>query len=218
LWTYGCLVAFLAVVAVVVRFVPAGPLAGALSWKIIVPFSAAGLLGLYLTGRARFPQMWDANVSARARFVAPSLVGAGFGLLTALHAWLRPGGDGPVTPFPVSVLVFVAGGILLETLLRLFGVTTLTAAIGVFGSRAREIGFWLAAVGASLYEPLPFLPQVVHDGQVSWSPALVALTLFAFNLTAAFFLRRAGFLAALSERWGEYLVWHVIGQGLLGLR
>lgn len=38
---------------------------------------------------------------------------------------------------------------------------------------------------------------------------------FAFNLTQAYFFRQYGFLAALSVRLGDYLVWHIIYGNLI---
>ena len=46
---------------------------------------------------------------------------------------------------------------------------------------------------------------------------IVAIQLLLFNLAGAWFYKKAGFIAALSMRWGEYLVWHVIAQSLFGL-
>ena len=209
---YAGLIAFLVLAAVVVRFVPAGPLANALNFPVIASMAVAGLIGVFLVDRAGFPRMIDERVTRKWRVVIPSLTGAAFGAITIVHAKIVPGG-GPVTPFPVAILVFAAGAILLEIMLRLFGVTIPTALLGLFGPRARIAGFWIAAVLTSLYEPMPFLGH-----GMGWSAALIAARLFAFNLIAAIFYRRAGFLAPLSERWSEYLIWHIVGQALLGLR
>lgn len=187
-------------------------------WSIVLPVVAAGLAGVFLTHRIGVPEMLDLRVSGRQRFVIPALAGAGFGLVTAVEAWLRPG-DSEVLPVLGSLVIFGVGAILVETLLRLFGTTVLAAFLGLFSRNAgASWPFWTAASLAALFEPLPFLLEAWRNPAVWGWPALVAVQLFLFNLVGAWFYRRSGFLAALSTRWGEYLVWHVIGQSLLGLR
>ncbi|HJW96348.1 MAG TPA: hypothetical protein VJ901_22250, partial [Thermoanaerobaculia bacterium] len=160
------------------------------------------------------PAVLDPNVTARWRFAVPGIAGVAFGFMTVLHSLLAPGHT-PVTPFPISILVFAAGGIMLEVLLRLVGITVPTALFGTLGPKARTAAFWVAAVVTSLYEPLPFIFDAVHGHA---SPLLIALRLFLFNLTGALFYRKAGLLSALSERWAEYGVWHIIGQSLFKLQ
>ena len=199
--TFAIFVVFLLLMCVAVHFFDAGPLASQFKWPIVVIVCAAAGVGLILTRRARIPEMWE-----RPRFFLPVAIGALFGMVTAIHAALRPG-HGPITPFPASLLVFTAGGLLIELMLRQFALTTLAA---VFPNDAT---FWIAATITSLYEPLPF----ITGGSVTMSSVLVAVRLLAFNLVAAGLYRRFGFLAALSERYGEYAVWHIIGQSFLGL-
>lgn len=219
LLTYLVLAVAVAAVGVLVRFVPAGPLAGVFSWGIIGGFLGLGLVGVLAGRTAGIPEMWSDAVSASMRFGYPAAVGALFGLATLIDATLRPG-DGEVTPFPISVPVFAAGAVLLEALLRLCVLTTTlwilrrTVARQSTGSWA----FWAAAVLAALYEPLPFLKDPSGQWASEWATVLVAVRLFLFNLAGAWYFRRAGFLAALSVRWAEYAVWHVVGQSLLGVR
>lgn len=212
------LVACLLGATAVFQLLDAGGLTAAFQWSIVLAAAAAGLAGVFLAGRIGVPEMLDPLGSARQRFVTPALAGAGFGLVTAVEAWLRPG-DGDVLPFPLSLLVFGAGAILVEFILRLSGTSILAALFGLFSRTAgTSWPFWTAAGLAALYEPLPFLLEAWRNPTAWWWPALVAFQLLLFNLAGAWFYRRSGFLAALSMRWGEYLVWHIIGQSFLGLR
>jgi uncharacterized integral membrane protein len=216
--TYMVLVACLVAAAGIVQTQDPNGVTAAFQWPIVLSVVAAGLAGVFLAGRIGVPEMLDPRVSARRRFVTPVLVGSGFGLVTAVEAWLRPG-DGEVIPFPGSLLVFGAGAILVEVMLRLFGISVLAALFGLFSrSTGASWPFWTAASLAALYEPLPFLLEAWRNPAAWEWPAIVAFQLLLFNLVGAWFYRRSGFLAALSMRWGEYLVWHVIGQSLLGLR
>lgn len=197
--TYAIAFVFVVICALVVRLIP---------WPLILGIGVAGALGLALLSRAAVPEFWDPRVSNRLRFGLPVAIGLAFGALTSMQAFLDPH-HGAVTPFPQSILIFAAGGIILETLLRLFGTTVLTALFR-FISKS-EIAYWVAATIASLYEPLPYL-QHPHA-----SALLIAARLLAFNLAGAWVYRRAGFVAAVMLRWSEYLVWHIVVQTMFGL-
>ena len=207
--TYAVAYALVIAVAVLARIVPVGPLRGAFAWPFIAGIGVAGAIGVALLRLAGVPEFWDPAVTAAQRWIVPALIGVAFGGLTTLQAFLDPH-HGTVTPFPISIPVFAAGGIVIEVMLRLFGTTVIAAVLRAITRRA-DISFWIAAAVAALYEPLPYL----HD--VHASAILVAVRLFAFNIAAAWFYRRAGFLSALSVRWSEYLVWHVVVQTIFGL-
>jgi hypothetical protein len=91
----------------------------------------------------------------------------------------------------------------------------LEAGFALRGS-VRGSAFWIAAVVVALYEPFPFL-QTPAGSPLEWATVVVAARLFLFNLAGAWFFRKAGFLSALSVRWGEYAVWHIVGQSLIGI-
>ena len=207
--TYAGAYAAVVVVAVLARIMPIGPLRDAFAWPFIAGIGIAGAIGVALLRRADVAEFWDPAISGTQRFLVPALVGLAFGGLTTLQAFINPR-HGTVTPFPISILVFAAGGIILEVLLRLFGTTAIAALLRLLTKRS-AISFWIAAVVAALYEPLPYL----HD--VHASAILIAVRLFAFNIAAAWFYRRAGFLSALTLRWSEYLVWHIVVQTIFGL-
>jgi hypothetical protein len=214
--TYCVLVGVILAATVAVRFTDAGEVAESFLWPIVIGVAIAGAIGVALTRRAGLPEMWERSVDLRSRLLFPGIVGAAFGLITIAHAALSDG-DGDVTPFPASLLVFAAGGVLVETLLRLFAITTITAIAASIRPSWQSTAFWIAAVVASLYEPLPFIIEAVQSAH-PLSAVLVATRLFVFNLFAAYFYRRGGFMAAMNGRWADYLVWHIIGQNFLGLR
>jgi hypothetical protein len=213
--TYGVLAAFVVAVAILVRVVPSGPLAGGFAFPIVGTIMGAGVLGVLAGPRAGIPGMWSPTIPGSLRFTYPAGVGAIFGLVTVMEALLKEGA-GPITPFPVCIAVFGAGAVLLETLLRLIALTCLLWLLNRCLPRRRGTAFWVAAGVVALYEPWPFLP--IGGEAVTWGALVVAARLFLFNVAGAWFYRRAGFLSALSVRWGEYAVWHVIGQSLMGLR
>ncbi|MFY9619706.1 MAG: hypothetical protein WAM70_04875 [Pyrinomonadaceae bacterium] len=220
--TYLALVLFLVAVKILFLAFPAKfPLAdqeGAFSWLTITTVSVLGFLGLLLTRKAGFPDFWDGSVSHRQRFLIPAVVGLVYGVVTILFDLRNPA---PVhLSLPSSIPFYAYGATLLEILLRLFAVTFLVWLISnlILRGKWQAQVFWLAAVIAALYEPLPHLTNAFHTrGMLAALGVLVAAPLFAGNIVAAYLYRKYGFLAALTMRLSFYLLWHIIYGGLLSV-
>lgn len=218
--TYLALVLFLAAVKILflaypTKF-PSADQEGAFSWLTIISVSVLGFIGLVLSRRAGFPDLWDAAVSNRQRFLIPALVGLVYGVVTVLYDLPDPAAVH--LGLPSSVPFYAYGATLLEILLRLFAVTFLVWLISnvIFRGRLQTPVFWLAAVLAALYEPLPYLTNAFNTrGTLAALGVLFTAPLFAGNLVAAYLFRKYGFLAALTMRLSFYLVWHIIYGGLL---
>lgn len=218
--TYLALVLFLVAVKLIFLAFPTNfPLAdqeGAFSWQTIALVSALGFLGLMLSRRAGFPDFWEASISHRQRFLIPALVGLVYGLVTILYDLRHPA---PVhLELPSSIPFYAYGATFLEILLRLFAVTFLVWLISnvILRGKWQTQVFWLAAIVAALYEPLPGLTDIFNTrGMLAAVGVLLTTPLFAGNLVAAYLYRKYGFLAALTMRLSFYLAWHMIYGGLL---
>jgi hypothetical protein len=66
--------------------------------------------------------------------------------------------------------------------------------------------FWLPAVLTSIVEPLGQTEFAIGAGRLDLALSQFALS-FAYNLAQAYWFLRAGFLAAMSLRWGHYAIW-----------
>lgn len=220
--TYLALVVFLVAVKILFLAFPTNfPLAdqaGAFSWLTIIIISVLGFIGLLLSRRTGFPDLWDAKVSNRQRFLIPALVGLVYGVVTILYDLRDPA---PVhLELPSSIPFYAYGATFLEILLRLFAVTFLVWLISniILRGKWQTLAFWLAAIIAALYEPLPHLTNVFNTrGIFAALGVLVTAPLFAGNLVAAYLYRKYGFLAALTMRLSLYLLWHIIYGGLLSV-
>jgi hypothetical protein len=216
--TYAVLVALL--VAAKLWFVdhpidfPLESQATAFEWQALTTVATCGLVGLLLAPYARFPDMWDREVLQRKRLLVPVVWGVVYGLVTVVRDLPNPSSDHLY--YPASIPFYAYGGIFLEIMLRLFGVTFITWLVGeVFlMGHLRNAAFWVANVLTSLYEPLP---HVWDDLQRVERPAQVPATLvdwafqplFLANLLTGYLYRRFGFLTAVLFRLSFYAVWHV---------
>ncbi|HEV2766074.1 MAG TPA: hypothetical protein VGV38_24025, partial [Pyrinomonadaceae bacterium] len=187
-------------------------------WTTIAVISLMGLAGLMLSRKTGFPEMWDARVTNRQRFLVPALVGLVYGVVTVLKDLPNPE---PVhLKLPHSIAFYTYGAIFLEIMLRLFAVPFVVWLVSNLALRGRgqTQAFWLAAVVAALYEPLPHINEELARASNVAVPAVLAgwalQPLFLANVAAAYLFRRYGFLAPLVMRLAFYLVWHVLYGGL----
>jgi hypothetical protein len=220
---YLGLVAFLVAVKVVFltfpTVFPGADQEGAFHWTTILVVAVMGFVGLVLAPRAGFPAMRDERVSTRQRYLVPAIVGFVYGLQAALSDLPDPS---PVhLSLPLSIPFYAYGAVLLEVMLRLFGVTLLTWLISgvVLRGRWQEGAFWVAAVATSLYEPMPLLLDDLGGATAIAVPSIfiewATEPLFIANLVSAYLYRKYGFLAALVMRLSFYSIWHVLYGGVI---
>jgi len=202
---------------------PLSDQAGAFSWVTILTIAALGFIGLVLSKRTGFPDIWDTRISNRQRFLIPAIIGVVYGVITVLEEFIgarshpfQLSSDFNVK-FPLSIPFYAYGAIFLEILLRLFAIPFLVWLLSnvVLRHRWQTQVFWLVAVLAALYEPLPYMTAALkHTGIISALMILVG-PLFVANLVAAYIFRKYGFLAPLVMRLSFYLIWHIIYGGLI---
>ena len=175
--TYGLLVAVLLACKLVFALRPVSyylrDQASAFAWMTLLAIIVFGCVGLLLAPRAGFPDMWDDRVSNTRRFVIPTVDGIVYGLVTIFALDLLNPSDVHIA-FPASILFDTYGGIFLETLLRLFGLTLLTWLLAAGAGAVKiphgdEVSFWIANVVVSLYEPMPFIQQQLANTPTRWS-------------------------------------------------
>jgi hypothetical protein len=166
--------------------------------------------------------MWDRWISNKQRFWIPALVGVGLGIVMFLFDLAQPLGSEAQTRFPDSLIVFSLAGIIEEIIIHLFLTTLLIWLISglLLKGRYQEPVFWVVAVGGAV---LYWLVQVnairtYFPEQFSIALATQIFLVIVGTITAgAYVFRKGGFLAALSLRYGFYLVWHIIWGGGIGL-
>jgi hypothetical protein len=218
---YLGLVAFMIAVKVIFLLFPTvfpgADQEGAFSWVTILSIALMGLIGLFLSRRTGFPEIWDTKVSNRQRFLIPAVFGLVYGLITVLEDLPSP--SLVHLKLPLSIPFYTYGALLLEIMLRLFAIPLLVWLISnlILRGKWQTQVFWAAAIIAALYEPLPHIREqltgvlaiAVPSILIKWATA----PLFLANVASGWLFRRYGFLAALVMRLSFYLVWHIIYGG-----
>ena len=210
--TFGILVLIAFAVRLVLPMFPSGifiPSRGALEWPFVAAIAVCGALGILISRQVGIPEMWDPRISNRRRIVIPAFFGFTLALMTIAHSVMAGGRTDNATPFPYSVAVFAYGAIFLETMLRLF---LLPLFIWILGFITRERWpraiFWIAAFVVSVYEAGEFFSYI--GGPHTLNASLVIVRLVVGNLLACYLMLRAGFIAPLTMRASDYLIWHIL--------
>jgi hypothetical protein len=190
---------------------------------VLVLYGGLGFIGLKLSQKLEFPDIWDDRVSTKQRFLLPALVGMGIGLffivVDVLLSQFHPLGPLPHPPFPTSLIVSAIAAIGEEIIFRLFFVSFWVWLISyiILKKRWQEQVFWIVAIFSALAFAFGHLPSVMMAfgvNQINEIPLVLMLEIILLNgvlsIFAAYYFRKYGFLAAVGIHFWTDVVWHVI--------
>ncbi len=190
---------------------------------VLLVYGGLGLLGRFLSLKLGYPDLLDPTVTHRIRFFLPALVGMVIGIVfiifDLLFAMLPGMGPLPHPPFPTSVVASIVAGIGEELIFRLFFISFWVWLISfvLLKKRHQSTVFWIVAVVSALAFAAGHFPSVmilVNAKSIADLPSALIVEIFLLNglvsLPAAYYLRRAGFLAAVSVHFWTDAVWHVV--------
>ena len=161
------------------------------SWVAIILAAVLGFVAIRLAPQTGFPDIWDNRVSNKQRFLIPTLFGIGFAAIQIVLVSLILNLDIPTVNFPLSIPVYLFGGIILEIFFRLIALVFLVWFISnvILRKRWQEQVFWIVAIILSLLEPVGQTIGMFQMGLIT--STLLAAILFAFifagNLIPAYF-------------------------------
>jgi hypothetical protein len=215
----ACLIAVHFIIAAFPGATRSASQAAVFSWlglAIIVPLGFAGVLCLNLTP---LRGLWDAELSTSAKVWRPLTIGVLIGALMTgtdmLTGWTRIVAARMHLPsihidFPLSVPIYLGGAILVSVLyfLTLLPFLYWLIAVRLRQNRRESLTFWLIAAPFVLVEPLTNRPG--GFGELDWRMLAGLLEDVLLNFTQIWFLRSAGFVAAVLVRGGFYAIWHVL--------
>ena len=186
-------------------------------------YGSLGFIGLKLSRKLGFADIWDPNVSNKQRFLIPALIGAGLGafFIVADIAMSPFHGLGlfPHPPFPMSLAASAAAAIGEEILFRLAFIPFWVWLISyvLLKNKWQNRVFWIVSVFSALAFAAVHIPTVMlllGLSAVSEIPLVLMMGIFVLNgvlsLFAAHHFKKFGILAAIGIHFWTDIVWHVI--------
>ncbi len=190
---------------------------------MLILYGGLGLLGLKLSQKLGFADIWDSKVSNRQKFLVPALIGIAIGIFfifaDATLSQFHTLGPLPHPPFPTSLVASVVAGIGEELIFRLFFISFWVWLISyvILRKRWQNQIFWIIAILSALAFAFGHIPSVMllfGLKTVSEIPLALMSEIIILNgilsLFAAYYFRKFGFLAPVSIHFWTDVVWHVV--------
>ncbi|HMA61966.1 MAG TPA: CPBP family glutamic-type intramembrane protease [bacterium] len=186
-------------------------------------YGGLGLAGIKFSKKLDFPDLMDAKISNRQRFMAPALIGIGIGvffiIVDVFISQFHSLGQLPHPPFPTSLVASAVAGIGEEVIFRLFFITFWTWLVSyvILHKKGQNIVFWIVTIISALAFAVSHLPAIIvlyGFENFSQIPILLLFEIVLLNsflsIFAADYFRKYGFLAAVGIHFWVDIVWHVI--------
>jgi len=190
---------------------------------MLVLYGGLGFIGLKLSQRLGFADIWDSKVSNRQRLLIPALVGIVIGVFfifaDAVFSQFHTLGPLPHPPFPTSLVASAVAGIGEEVIFRLFFISFWVWLISyvILKKRWQNQIFWVITVLSALAFALGHIPSVMlllGLNTVNEIPFALMTEIILLNgvlsLFAAYYFRKFGFLAPVGIHFWTDVIWHVI--------
>jgi len=194
---------------------------------MLVLYGGLGFLGLKLSQKLGFADIWDSKVTNKQRLLIPAFIGLGIGVFfifaDAVLSQFHTLGPLPHPPFPASLVASAVAGIGEEIIFRLFFIPFWVWLISyvILKKRWQNQIFWIVAIFSALAFAFGHMPSVMllfglkKINQIP--PALMSEIILlngVLSLFAAYYFRKFGFLAAVGIHFWTDVIWHVIRGGI----
>lgn len=203
---------------------PARPILALVNAAIMLfIYGGLGLIGVKLSHKLGFPEIWDAKISNRQRFIVPAVIGIGIGfffiIVDIVISQFHSLGQLPHPPFPTSLVASAVAGIGEEVIFRLVFITFWTWLISyvILNKKNQNIVFWIVTIISALAFAVSHIPSIIvlqGFSDFSQIPVLLLFEIVLLNsflsIFAADYFRRYGFLAAVGIHFWVDIIWHVI--------
>jgi len=190
---------------------------------MLVLYGGLGFLGLKLSQKLVFANIWDSKVSNKQRLLIPGFIGLGIGVFfifaDAILSQFHTLGPLPHPPFPNSLVVSAVAGIGEELIFRLFFISFWVWLISyvILKKKLQTQIFWIVVILSSVAFAVGHIPSVmillglntVNEIPFALMTEIILLNV-VLSLFAAYYFRKFGFLAAVGIHFWTDIVWHVI--------
>jgi membrane protease YdiL (CAAX protease family) len=192
-------------------------------FSVLVIYGGLGFVGFILTRYLGIPDIIDPQVSHKQRLFYPAIAGVAVGVVLIvgdiLFAPYNLIGNLIHPPFPTSLVASISAGIGEEMIFRLFLITFWTWLISsvILKKKFRTGTYWIMSVIAALlfgFGHFPLLMNLYGFPTLDTIPLILQAEILLLNgivaIVAAYYYKKAGFLAAVSVHMWTDIVWHVL--------
>ena len=190
---------------------------------MLILYGGLGFLGLRLSKKLGYAELWDAGISNKQRLLIPALVGISLGvfiiLVDLIVGRFHSLGPFPHPPFPTSIVASATAGIGEELLFRLFFISFwvwLVCHVMLKKKWQNQI-FWIVTMMSALaFGAVHIIPAPMLFGLTGFSemPLVLVGEFILLNgivsVLCAYYFRKFGFLAAVSIHFWTDVIWHVV--------
>lgn len=190
---------------------------------MLVLYGGLGYIGLKLSIKLGFAELWDKKINNKQRFLYPAIYGiiAGFLLIIFDYIFSFFNGIGKLIhpPFPTSLFASITAGIGEEVIFRLFFISFWVWLISgvILKGKFKNKVFWVVTFLSAIAfagAHLPSIMFIVNIEQVSNLSLVLIIEIFLLNsfisFPAAYYFRKYGILAAVGIHFWADIIWHVI--------
>ena len=190
---------------------------------ILIVYGGLGFIGLKLSPKIGFPDLWDKETSIKNKIIFPAIIGIILGIITiigdivfvkffALQPLKHP-------TFPLSILISLNAGIGEEIIFRLFLISFGVWIISnkIFKLKHQDIIFWIVTIFASIAFALGHLPTVMALAGYKTLNEISALLIIEIILlngiisaVCAVNFKKYGIISAMGIHFWIDIVFHVI--------
>lgn len=190
---------------------------------MLILYGGLGLLGLNLSQKLGFTNIWDTRITLKQRFLIPALIGIGIGIFFIITDTILSQFHGlgafPHPPFPTSLAASAIAGIGEEIIFRLFFISFWVWLISyvILKKKWQNQVFWSVTLFSALAFTAGHTPSIMillGLDSVNEIPFALLSEIILLNGVLSFFtayyFRKFGFLAAVGIHFWTDVIWHVV--------
>jgi hypothetical protein len=189
---------------------------------VLIIYGGLGFIGLKLSSRIDFPEIWDTKITIKNKIIFPSVIGIIIGIIfiivdiiyTKLFSLkqLHP-------EFPFSIIASFTAGIGEEIIFRLFIISFWVWLISkkIFKSKHQVIIFWIVTIFSAISFSIGHIPSVmVLSGYKTFNEIPIELMLEIILLNGllavfcAYSFKKYGIISSMVLHIWTDIVWHII--------
>ncbi|MEO0293651.1 MAG: CPBP family glutamic-type intramembrane protease [candidate division WOR-3 bacterium] len=188
---------------------------------ILIFYGGLGLIGIKLSEKLGFANLWDPKSSNKERLLIPIFVGGGIGFFFILADIILThylGTPLPHPPFPTSLIASISAAIGEEIIFRLFFISSWVWFLSsILRGKWQNQIFWIVSIFSAITFGFAHLPSVMillGLNSLREIPSCLFSGIILLNgilsIFTAYFFRKNGFLTAVEIHFWTDVIWHVI--------